>query len=420
MSNPFSSPGRSSGTDALMMALAVIIAALLAGGTVAVAVVGSDTPSRVATRPGLAGATTTTEPNTSAPVTTPSTTTAPTIPPTTPPSSVAPVSPLSVPPVTAPPVTEQPLTVSPSDVAAIVNPAVVDIDAGLAYQNAAAAGTGMILTSSGIVVTNNHVIDGATTLGAVAVGTGKVYSARVLGVDPTEDVAVLQLVGASGLPTIRVATTTVRPGQPVVAIGNALGAGGEPSVTSGSVVALNQSILARDLGAGTSEQLTGLIESNVILQPGDSGGPLANRLGEVVGMDTAASEADVSTVSESFSIPIARVVAIANQIEAGQASSTVHLGVPPFIGVQVASGAGAGGRVGALVTAVVAGGPAAGVHVGAGDLLTAINGQAIDSPESLASVLRQFSPGTTIALTWIDPTGASHNASVTLAAGPAD
>jgi S1-C subfamily serine protease len=321
--------------------------------------------------------------------------------------------------VAPPPAPAQKIRLAPAAIASMVNPSVVDIDTRLAYQHAIAAGTGMVLSSDGIVLTNNHVIDGATTIGAVSVGTGRAYPAHLLGDDPSADVALIKLDGASGLTPITSSDAFVNAGDPVVTIGNAGGVGGAPSVTSGIVVGTNQSIIANDPAGGTSEQLDGLIETTATLQPGDSGGPLANGSGQVIGMDTAASAAGQPSPSVSFAIPIVQAMAVARQIEAGQASSTVHIGLPPFLGLTV-SGGGSGGRAGALVGTVVAGGPAAGAGIGPGALIVAVNGQTIDSPATLSTVLRQFHPGDTVTVQWFTTAGVTRSARVTLGTGPAD
>ena len=218
-SGPPPRPGR--GIGAGIGALAIAIVVLVAAGIVGIAVVRSPAPtSRRSIKPPLAQPARPTVPA------------SPTVP-TTPATSVTPVQPLT--PVSpagnvAPPVAGKPLSASPAAIAALVNPAVVDINSQLGYQNAAAAGTGMVLTPSGLILTNNHVIDGATAIVATVVGTGRIYTATVVGVDPSRDVAVLQLQGASGLPTIRPGNpATVTPGDAVVAIGNAGGVGARPA-----------------------------------------------------------------------------------------------------------------------------------------------------------------------------------------------
>ncbi len=232
-------------------------------------------------------------------------------PPTTRPAQIAPVSPVSVPPATAPPVTARPLVRSSNALAAMVDPAIVDINTKLSYENAIAAGTGMVLTGNGVVLTSNHVIEGATTISVVSVATRKDYPAHVLGVSRTADVAVIQMDGASGLPTIVAGTAPPVPGDPVVAIGNAGGLGGSPTVTTGTVEATDQSIIASDPSAGTSEQLDGLIETSAGLQPGDSGGALVNGSGQVIGMNTAASEIEPVGSPSQLRHPIQSALAVA-------------------------------------------------------------------------------------------------------------
>ena len=179
---------------------------------------------------------------------------------------------------------------STSQIASRVDPGLVDVKATLGYQQATSLGTGIVLTSNGEILTNNHVINGATAVSVTDIGNGKTYKATVVGYDESHDIAVLQLSGASGLTTATTGdSSTVGVGNSVVALGNAGGAGGTPSVAAGAVTALNQSITASDESSGSSEQLTGLIETNADIQAGDSGGPLVNSHGQVIGMDTAAS-----------------------------------------------------------------------------------------------------------------------------------
>ena len=235
-----------------------------------------------------------------------------------------------------------------SQIASQVDPGLVDVVSTLGYQDGEAAGTGMVLTSTGEVLTNNHVIDGATSIKATDVGNGRTYTARVVGYDKAHDVAVLQLERASGLQTVTLSSGSPQIGQRVVALGNAGGKGGTPSVATGKVNGLDQSITASDESSGTAEQLTGLIGTNANIQPGDSGGPLVNTDGQVIGMDTAASTspATIGSQSESgqapaqtqaFAIPVTEASSIASQIEAGTPSSTTHLGGTAFLGVETSS-----------------------------------------------------------------------------------
>jgi S1-C subfamily serine protease len=303
-------------------------------------------------------------------------------------------------------------------VAAKVDPGVVDINTTLGYQGGMAAGTGMVISPSGEVLTNNHVIDGATGIRVTVVTTGRTYSAEVLGTDRTADVAVLKLKGASGLKTVSLGDSSkLAHGTTVVAIGNALGQGGTPSVVVGTVLALNQSITASDPNGSNAEQLNSLIQTSATLAPGDSGGPLATTDGKVVGMDTAATSSFRFRVSGgvSFAIPINAALSIARQITAGQASSTVHIGASPFLGVEVQTSGGSG----ALVVGVLPGTPAAGAGIVPGDAIASVDGKSVDSGPSLTSILGSHHPGDKLTLGWFDGAGQSHTATVTLAAGPA-
>ncbi len=311
----------------------------------------------------------------------------------------------------------------PADSGAVANkvvPGIVDINTQLSYQNAAAAGTGMVLTASGEVLTNNHVIDGATSISVTIPSTGRSYSATVVGTDKAEDVAVLQLKGASGLKTIPLGdSSTVRVGDSVVALGNAGGKGGAPAVVTGAVRAIDQTITASDMGGANAETLSGLIETNAPIQPGDSGGPLANNSGQVIGIDTAASSARRFNggATVSFAIPINHALSIARQIDAGQASSTIRIGLPGFLGVGVAASSSGNG---ATVSSVAAGTPAAKAGLVAGDTITAVDGTAITGGTGLTTALHPHHPGDRVSLTWVSAAGASHTATVTLASGPAD
>ncbi|TAM91083.1 MAG: PDZ domain-containing protein [Jatrophihabitans sp.] len=295
---------------------------------------------------------------------------------------------------------------------------VVDIDTVLGYQGAAAAGTGMILTANGEVLTNNHVVASATSIHVTVVATGATYTATVVGTDPTQDVAVIQLRGASGLRTVTAYSGTATTGASVTGVGNAGGRGGVPSAARGTVTATGQTITASDEDGSNPETLHGLIQINADIQPGDSGGPLYDAAGKVIGMDTAVEMNTDGSTAAGYAIPIGTATGIAQQIESGQASSTVHLGYPAFLGVSVSGSQTTTG--GAVVQQVLSGTPAAQTGIVAGDVITAVGGQAVDSVDGLLAVLQGYRPGQQVSVTWSDAAGASHSATVTLMQGPPD
>jgi len=328
---------------------------------------------------------------------------------------------------------------APSDISAIaakVAPDLVDINTNLSYQDEQAAGTGMVLTSTGTILTNNHVIDGATSISVTDVGNGKTYSAKVVGYDRTGDVAVIRLVGASGLRTV----TTDRSaavGQAVVGVGNAGGTGGTPSAAGGSITAVGQSITASDDGGGNAEHLSGLIETNAGIEPGDSGGSLVNAAGQVVGMDTAASQASgfADTANQGYAIPIATALKIAHRIEAGDASSVIHIGATGFLGVSVAAsssgstsgtgGFGFGGgsgttasTPGATVQGTLSNSPAAKAGLVQGDVITSVSGATVTDSSALSNILERYHPGDVVQLQWTNASGQTQSAAVTLESGP--
>mgnify|MGYP006276262143 CR=1 FL=1 len=301
-----------------------------------------------------------------------------------------------------------------------VSPATVDINTDLGYQNASAAGTGIVMSSDGYVLTNNHVIMGSTSITATDLGNSKTYKATVVGYDKTHDVAVIKLTGASGLQVASFGNSTnVAVGQQVVGIGNA-GGRGTPTAAAGVVTSLNQSITARDESASTAEQLSGLIETNAPIQAGQSGGPLVDTQGRVVGMDTAASASYAFSTqgTQGYAIPINQALAIARSITGGHASSTVHLGETAFLGVKLSPSATAQGAAGAKVIGVVDGSAAAKLGLGVGDTITAVDGNQVTSPEGLSALLLPHHPGDRISVTWTDSSGTSHTATTTLGSGP--
>src|SRR6185312_8782969 len=347
---------------------------------------------------------------------------------------------------------------SASQIAQRVDPALVDVVSTLGNQGASAAGTGIVLTSNGEVLTNNHVIRGATSIKVTDVGNGRTYTAKVVGYDASKDVAVIKLQNASGLTTANLGdSSSVQTGDAVTALGNAGGKGGTPSVATGTVTALNQGITASDEGSGAnSEQLSGLIETNADIQPGDSGGALVDAYGQVIGMNTAAStgtqfqsESGQST-AQAYAIPIDNAETIADQIEAGQSSSTVHIGATAFLGIESGgsssgsgsgdsggfggfgqgdgsgfggfgqgSGSGSGASSGVTISGALSGSPAASAGLTEGDTITSVGGQSVSSADDIQQALVKYHPGDKISVSWVDQNGQSQTATVTLASGPA-
>ena len=350
-----------------------------------------------------------------------------------------------------------------------VEPGLVDILSTLKYDSETAEGTGMILTGSGLVLTNNHVIDGATTVKvSLAEDPGQSYQARVVGDDSTDDVALLQLDGASGLTAVSFGDSSqVKIGIPVLALGNAEGRGGV-TPAAGYIDALNRSIQANDEGSGTTEDLNHMLQTNAQIQQGDSGGALANDAGQVIGMVTAANTAAASGQlgqgggTIGFAIPINSALKIARQIDAGKPSSTVYIGLPGFLGVEVAQsnspnpqqqaadeqragngpeGPGIGGTngsscvaggqepavppsiapagTGALIVGILCGTAADSRGLAPGDVITSVNGQAVTTPGSLTDITARYHPGAVVSVGWESVSGAKHTTSITLGTGPA-
>jgi S1-C subfamily serine protease len=325
-------------------------------------------------------------------------------------------------------------TAADASAARKIDPGLVDINTETG--DGAAAGTGMVVSSNGEVITNNHVIKGATVVSATDLGNGHTYTARVVGYDRSHDVAVLMLDDASGLQTVPLGdSSSVKVGTSVVTLGNAGGVGGTPSVASGSIVGLGRSITATDPSTpGDSERLTGLIKINGQIEPGDSGGPLTSG-GKVVGMDTAASTGfnfQSATSGAGFAIPINQVVAIAKEIVAGEASSSVHIGATAIIGVYVAANsagnltyaqcpASEANESGVLIAdPAITGSPAANAGLGRCDLITSVGGTSVSSPAALLNVMETYHPGDTVAVGWRDSSGASHTVMVHLGTGTPD
>ena len=353
-----------------------------------------------------------------------------------------------------------------------VGQGIVIINTTLQYSSERAAGTGMVINAGdGLVLTNNHVIENATKITATVAATGQNFLAKVVGYDVTGDVALIQLQHPSGLHQVPVGDSgKVRTGDVVTALGNAEGQSKIVPAT-GHITGVNRSITASDQGGTvTSETLHGMLQTDAGVVSGDSGGPLVNAAGRVIGMDTAGNDVRYpdQQAAAGFAIPINTALAVAREIVAGHASSTISIGYPPFIGIYVGqgtssdpqqqaaaqqqqnnggfggfgggngfSGNGSGSQScysngsnlpvpdaiapvssGTLVVGTICSSPAAVAGVSAGSVITSVNGQAVGAPQTLHSALSKFRPGDTVSLTWVTPSGQRKTATMTLTAGP--
>ncbi|SDT30691.1 S1C family serine protease [Microlunatus soli] len=307
------------------------------------------------------------------------------------------------------------------------------------YDGSAAAGTGIVLTADGEILTNYHVVEGSTVIKVTIASTGKTYTAALVGADESSDVAVLQLQNASGLSTATMDDDAVAVGDDVTAVGNA-GGTGTLTAADGDVTALNAQITTAAEGPVQSETLSKMIETDADVVAGDSGGPLLDSEGEVVGIDTAASS---GSEIDGYAIPIDNALAIAEQIQSGDETDQVRIGPAAYLGVQVTDstaaqdqygdqyGSGFDGSLngtsgprtttgagGAAVAAVEDGTPAATAGLTSGDLITGVDSTTIGSASDLTEALADQQPGDTVRITWTDGTGAEQSATVTLGESP--
>jgi S1-C subfamily serine protease len=298
-------------------------------------------------------------------------------------------------------------------VAAKVIPAIVDINTTLG--NGQAAGTGMLISPTGEILTNNHVVSGSTSITVTVQGRSRDYTAHVVGVNISQDVAVIQIdQSVSGLPTVSLAnSSSVQVGDTVVAIGNALGRGGTPPATSGHVTALDQTITAIE-GRQSSETLNGMIESDAVIYEGDSGGALVNTSGQVIGMITAGQAQGFHSAASDvgYAISSNTAVGVANRIRAHEQASDLTYGQVGYLGVSIqesASGA-------AVVGGVPDGSPAASAGITVGSTITNVGGTATPTADILSKAIKSHRPGDRVSVTWTTSSGVSHSATVTLGA----
>lgn len=289
------------------------------------------------------------------------------------------------------------------------NSGIVDIYT-IGYQSGLAAGTGMIITRSGEVVTNNHVISGATKFKVVNVSTHHRYTATVVGYSVSRDIAVLQLANASNLRTIKLDRSfPLKVGQPVVARGNAEGRGGTPKTARGQIIALHQQIVAQD-ETGDSETLNDTIATDAPVVPGYSGGPLEDARGRAIGMVTAGS---TSGPHRGFAIPIKQALQLAHRITTGKSNSVVHVGPTAFLGVTLESNSDE-----AEIHAVVPGKAADEAGLAAGDVITSLDGKPISSPTDLRQAVLALVPDKAVSIGWTDTSDVPQAGTITPTSGP--
>ncbi len=275
-----------------------------------------------------------------------------------------------------------------------------------------AAGSGVVISNDGLMLTNAHVVLVTDQQGnaikdptfTVKMFDGTVRSATVLGASADYDVALLQLDDTSNLHPLALAdTSTIRVGDDVVAIGNALDLGDSPTVTTGIVSALD-----RTLQESATITLHGLIQTDAAINHGNSGGALVNRNGELIGINSAGIP-DAQNVG--FAISVATIKPLLDDLKAGKTIEASPIG---FIGVNVAET-----PFGVTVTTVQDGTPAADVGIKAGDIITKVGDSTVATANQLSTVLRGTSPGATVTVT-VERDGKAKTFEVTLAERPSN
>ncbi|WGY00254.1 trypsin-like peptidase domain-containing protein [Nocardioides sp. QY071] len=287
---------------------------------------------------------------------------------------------------------------------------VVEISSTL--TNGTSAGTGLVLDSDGTIVTNHHVVEGATAIAVTVVTTARTYTARYVGANATTDVAVLQLEDASGLTPVDLSDTAAAVGDEITSVGDAGGDGGSLTASPGTVAALHDDITVESTdGSPGGTALTDLIRMDAYVVPGDSGGAVLDADGEVVGMNVAASSGTSDVTG--YAIPVATVERVVAQIESGDTGSGVELGYDGYLGVALDPSAGA-----PLVAEVTHGSAAASAGIAAGDTITRVDGTAVGTTDELRAAISAHAAGDRVTVTWTTATGSNESATVTLGEAP--
>ena len=313
-----------------------------------------------------------------------------------------------------------------ADVASKVSPSVVSIITETRTTSwfgqsstSSAAGTGMIITADGYILTNKHVVDGANKVNVI-LDNGTTYeNVTISGIDPLNDVAFLKIDNVSDLPAVTLGDSkTINVGQQVITIGNALGQY-QTSVASGIISGTGRSIIATDSSYTMSETLSDMIQTDAAINAGNSGGPLVNAAGEVIGINTANSS-DANDIG--FAIPISSVKGMISHLISTGKVERAYIGIrnitiTPDIAASYDLPVTAGAYVysASKYSAIVSGSPAAKAGIAEKDIITAVNGTKIGAKGSLSSLLGEYKPGDTVQLT-ILRSGKKIALNVTLAA----
>ncbi|MFE3544128.1 S1C family serine protease [Nocardia sp. NPDC059177] len=312
------------------------------------------------------------------------------------------------------------IPLDPVAVAAQVQPALVNIEVEAAPFGISAAGSGIVLTEDGQILTSHHVIKGADELSVTDLGNGLIYQATVLGYDSSADIALLSLAGASGLPTARLGTSAdLRIRQDVLAIGDAGGDGGEQTSVAGPITDLDAAIVAMNSADMSRKSLRGMVEIAAPVVGGQSGGALVDGTGAVVGVITAASgertPAEQQTrPANGYAVPIDTAMRIVAQIRSGTPTDTVHVGPTATLGVQIVD---AHPTAGARVTWAFYGQPARTAGITDGDVITAVDGTTITTAKALSAAINIRKPADLVRLDVTAPDGTTRTVEVVLAAG---
>ena len=283
------------------------------------------------------------------------------------------------------------------------------------------AGTGFILSNDGYVVTNKHVINGASKVTVVRSDGTKYENVPIVDTDPNNDIAFLKIPNVSGLPAAKLGDSkALTLGESVIAIGNALGTF-QNTVTTGIVSGVGRSITASDSSGSSSENLIDMIQTDASINPGNSGGPLINSIGQVIGINTAVSQAGQGI---GFAIPISSVKGVVKQLLKTGKVERAYLGVySQSINAQIAKKYNLPLNYGAYVftpsqySAVIKNSPADKAGIKDKDIITAINGVQIGKNGSVSSLIGEYTVGDTIELNILRD-GKEMSLKVTLEAFP--